>query len=110
MKQRNLGKSGLLVSQVGLGCNNFRNRLDMAGTRTVVAAALDLGITFFDTADGYARPHPGRSEDYLGTVLGAERKRIILASKFGGAGWALTPEDLSEIDAISPPPPRMVHV
>jgi aryl-alcohol dehydrogenase-like predicted oxidoreductase len=85
VKQRNLGKSGLLVSEVGLGCNNFGSRLDIAGTRAVVAAALDLGVSFFDTADVYARPHPGRSEEYLGTVLGADRKRIVLASKFGGA-------------------------
>ncbi len=85
MKQRNLGASGLLVSEVGIGCNNFGNRLDLEGTRAVVAAALELGITLFDTADVYARPHPGRSEAYLGEVLGDDRKRVVLATKFGGA-------------------------
>ncbi len=92
MKQRNLGKSGLRVSEVGIGCNNFGQRLDMDGTRAVVHAALDLGITLFDTADVYARPHPGRSEEYLGQLLGAQRQNIVLATKFGGVmdaerGW-----------------------
>ena len=85
MKQRNLGKSGLLVSEVGIGCNNFGARLDLAGTRAVVAAALEQGITLFDTADVYARPNPGRSEEFLGEILGADRKRIVLATKFGAA-------------------------
>ena len=92
MKQRRLGSSGLKVSEVGIGCNNFGNRLDFEGTRAVVHAALDLGITLFDTADVYARPYPGRSEEYLGRLLGGRRQEIVLATKFGGVmdaarGW-----------------------
>lgn len=81
MKQRNLGKSGLLVSTIGLGCNNFGGRLDLEGTRAVVHAALDHGITLFDTADVYG--DKGGSETLMGEVLGPRRKDIVLASKFG---------------------------
>ena len=56
MQQRNLGRSGLIVSAVGLGCNNFGGRIDMAATRGVMHQALDLGITFFDYADIYGGP------------------------------------------------------
>jgi aryl-alcohol dehydrogenase-like predicted oxidoreductase len=83
MKLRNLGRCGLQVSLVGLGCNNFGGRLDLAATRKVVHRALDLGITLFDTADIYGER--GRSEEYLGESLGARRKDIVLASKFGMA-------------------------
>jgi aryl-alcohol dehydrogenase-like predicted oxidoreductase len=78
---RNLGRSGLQVSLVGLGCNNFGGRLDLAATRKVVHRALDLGITLFDTADIYGER--GRSEQYLGESLGERRKDIVLATKFG---------------------------
>jgi len=78
---RNLGKSGLQVSLVGLGCNNFGGRIDLAATRKVVHRALDLGITLFDTADIYGER--GRSEEYLGECLGDRRKDIVLATKFG---------------------------
>ena len=61
MEQRNLGKSGLLVSVVGLGCNNFGGRIDLDATKKVVHKALDLGITFFDEADTYGDPR-GSSE------------------------------------------------
>ncbi len=81
MELRNLGRSGLQVSVVGLGCNNFGGRSDLETTRRVVYKALDLGITFFDTADTYG--NKGGSEDYLGQVLGDRRKDIVLASKFG---------------------------
>jgi aryl-alcohol dehydrogenase-like predicted oxidoreductase len=81
MEIRNLGKSGLQVSLVGLGCNNFGGRIDLAATRKVVHRALDLGITLFDTADIYGER--GRSEEYLGESLGDRRKDIVLASKFG---------------------------
>lgn len=81
MELRNLGTSGLRVSLVGLGCNNFGGRLDMEGTRKVVHAALDAGITLFDTADVYG--NRGGSESQLGEILGAARKDIVLASKFG---------------------------
>ncbi len=81
MEQRNLGKSGLRVSAVGLGCNNFGGRTDFAATREVVHKALDLGITFFDEADTYGDPR-GNSETYLGRILGDHRKEIVLATKF----------------------------
>ena len=83
MEIRNLGRSGLQVSLVGLGCNNFGGRLDLAATRKVVHRALDLGITLFDTADIYGER--GRSEEYLGESLGDRRKDIVLATKFGMA-------------------------
>ena len=81
MEQRNLGTSGLRVSVVGLGCNNFGGRIDLEATRKVVHKALDLGITLFDTADSYG--NRGGSEQCLGEVLGDRRKDIILATKFG---------------------------
>ena len=81
MEQRNLGKSGLQVSAIGLGCNNFGGRSDFAATKAVVHKALDLGITFFDEADTYGDPR-GNSESYLGEILGDRRKDIVLATKF----------------------------
>jgi aryl-alcohol dehydrogenase-like predicted oxidoreductase len=77
---RNLGKSGLRVSAVGLGCNNFGMKLNVEATRKVVHRALDLGITLFDTADHYG--NMGGSETCLGEVLGERRKDIVLATKF----------------------------
>lgn len=87
MEFRNLGASGLRVSLVGLGCNNFGAKLDAAGTQAVVAAALDAGITLFDTADMYGGR--GGSERHLGAALGARRKDIVLATKFG---WEMDDE------------------
>ena len=81
MKVRRLGTSGLKVSEIGLGCNNFGQRLDLEATRRVVHRALDLGITLFDTADGYG--NRGGSETQLGEVLGTKRRDIVLATKFG---------------------------
>ena len=81
MDLRNLGKSGLRVSVVGLGCNNFGARLDLDGTRKVVDKAIELGITLFDTADVYG--NKGGSEEQLGAILGDRRKNIVLATKFG---------------------------
>ena len=83
MQERNLGPSGLRVSLVGLGCNNFGGRIDLEATRRVVHKALDLGITLFDTADIYGER--GGSETCLGQVLGERRKDIVLATKFGMA-------------------------
>ena len=80
MEQRNLGRSGLIVSAVGLGCNNFGGRIDYAATRAVVHKALDLGITFFDTSDTYGES--GGSEEQLGRALAGRRHEIVLASKF----------------------------
>jgi aryl-alcohol dehydrogenase-like predicted oxidoreductase len=81
-----LGRSELEVSRVGLGCNNFGRRLDRERTRRVVEAALDAGITFFDTAESYG---DGDSERFLGAALGERRAEVVLATKFG---WA--PGDL----------------
>jgi aryl-alcohol dehydrogenase-like predicted oxidoreductase len=77
---RRFGDSGLEVSAVGLGCNNFGRRLDLDGTRAVVDAALSEGVTFFDTADIYGKGH---SEEYLGDVLQGRRDQVVLATKFG---------------------------
>ncbi len=81
MKTRRLGNSDLEVSVVGLGCNNFGGRLELSQTKAVVHAAFDAGITLFDTADIYGGR--GGSEMQLGEILGKERQKIILASKFG---------------------------
>lgn len=81
MHTRTLGHSGLTVSVVGLGCNNFGARLDQTATDAVVRRALDAGITLFDTADVYG--NRGGSEEMLGKALGTERGGIVLASKFG---------------------------
>jgi aryl-alcohol dehydrogenase-like predicted oxidoreductase len=70
------------VSVVGLGCNNFGSRLDEDGSRRVVHAALDAGITMFDTADIYGAT---ASEQYLGRALGPRRDEVVVATKFGGA-------------------------
>jgi aryl-alcohol dehydrogenase-like predicted oxidoreductase len=80
LEQRNLGRSGLIVSAVGLGCNNFGGRMDMTATRAVVHKALDLGVTFFDTSDTYGER--GGSEEYLGRALAGRRHDIVLATKF----------------------------
>src|SRR3954453_4056028 len=80
MQERNLGPSGLRVSLVGLGCNNFGGRIDLEASRKVVHKALDLGITLFDTADVYG--NQGGSETCLGAILGDRRKDIVLATKF----------------------------
>jgi aryl-alcohol dehydrogenase-like predicted oxidoreductase len=81
MRYRALGNSGLVVSVVGLGCNNFGRRLDVERTRVVVDAALDEGVTLFDTADIYGGA--GRSEEILGEVLTGRRDQVVLATKFG---------------------------
>lgn len=78
MRYRRLGKTGLAVSVVGLGCNNFGRRIDFEETRRVVDAAIDEGITLFDTADRYTP-----SEEFLGRILGSKRDDIVLATKFG---------------------------
>src|SRR3984957_9930144 len=80
LKTRPLGLSELQTSVVGLGCNNFGRRVDLDGTRAVVDAALQEGVTFFDTADIYGR---GQSEEFLGEVLQGRRDKVILATKFG---------------------------
>ncbi len=87
MEHRKVGASDLVVSEVGLGCNNFGGRLDFERTRAVVEAALDAGITFFDTADVYG--DRGGSEGFLGEILEGRRDQVVLATKFG---WDLAAE------------------
>ncbi|WP_405676992.1 aldo/keto reductase [Streptomyces sp. NBC_00048] len=84
MRYLSLGSSGLQVSAVGLGCNNFGGRLDAQATRAVVDAALDAGITLLDTADIYGGL--GGSESHLGQALKGRRDQVVLATKFGFAG------------------------
>lgn len=81
MEYRHIGNSGLKASVIGLGCNNFGLRIDYKASAAVIHKALDLGITFFDTADRYGKG--GLSEKYLGKALGTRRKDVILATKFG---------------------------
>ncbi|HEY8474999.1 MAG TPA: aldo/keto reductase [Natronosporangium sp.] len=80
MRCRRLGESDLLVSVVGLGCNNFGARIDAGRTAAVVGAALDHGINLFDTSDSYG---DGLSEEYLGAALRGRRDQAIIATKFG---------------------------
>nr|MDQ3822839.1 aldo/keto reductase [Actinomycetota bacterium] len=82
MRYRRLGADGPEVSVVGLGCNNFGSRLDEAGTRAVVHAALDVGVTLFDTADVYG--NFGDSERFLGAALRGRRDGVVIATKFAG--------------------------
>ncbi len=80
MRLRHVGSSGLVVSVVGLGCNNFGWRLDKEGARAVVDAALGSGITLFDTAEMYG---DGDSELFLGRALAGRRDHAVIATKFG---------------------------
>ena len=82
MEQRRLGRSGLVVSSIGLGTNNFGNRLSESEVKAVIDQAIDSGIDFFDTADLYAG---GRSEELIGKALGARRPRVVIATKVGMA-------------------------
>jgi aryl-alcohol dehydrogenase-like predicted oxidoreductase len=84
VRYRPLGRSGLVVSVVGLGLNNVGRSMDAAGTRKTLDAALDAGVTLLDTADVYGT-HPGESEEILGDVLGTDREQFVLATKFGGS-------------------------
>jgi aryl-alcohol dehydrogenase-like predicted oxidoreductase len=81
MEYRQLGRSGLTVSAVGLGCNNFGMRIDADATAKVVHQSLDEGINFFDTAEMYGG---GKSEEFLGAALGSRRDEVVIATKFGG--------------------------
>ncbi|MDX6249294.1 MAG: hypothetical protein QOF10_2654 [Kribbellaceae bacterium] len=83
MEYRQLGDSGLTASVVGLGCNNFGGRIDADQTAAVVTAAVDAGITLFDTADVYGG-QPGLSETLLGQALGKRRDDVVIATKLGG--------------------------
>lgn len=79
MEHRRLGRSGLKVSEVGIGCNNFGGRCDRAATQAVVDAAIAAGITLFDTADVYGNQ---QSEVLLGEALGKRRQAVVIATKF----------------------------
>jgi aryl-alcohol dehydrogenase-like predicted oxidoreductase len=81
MRTRRLGSSDLDVTVVGLGCNNFGSRIDEERSRAVIDAALDAGVTFFDTADVYG--NRGGSEEIIGRALEGRRDRVVLATKFG---------------------------
>jgi len=96
MRYRPLGGSGLMVSVVGLGCNNLgrdqTRTKDLGGSRDVVEAALDAGITLFDTADSYGNPR-GASEELLGQCVAGRRDEVVLATKFGAdLGGAIGPD------------------
>ena len=85
MRQRNVGRSGLAVSVVGLGCNNFGWRLEEAASRAVVDAAIEAGITLFDTAESYG---DGLSEEFIGRAIAGRRDQVVIATKFGwGRGF-----------------------
>jgi aryl-alcohol dehydrogenase-like predicted oxidoreductase len=90
MRYRQLGTSGLTVSVVGLGCNNFGNRCDLEQTLAVVDAALEQGVTLLDTADTYGGG--GGSETFLGQILKDRRDRVVLATKFGSPMGGLKEE------------------
>jgi aryl-alcohol dehydrogenase-like predicted oxidoreductase len=93
METRRLGDSEVEVSVVGLGCNQFGRTLDLDGVRAVVDAAIDAGITHFDTADIYGGQ--GRAEELLGEALGARRDQVVVATKFGmdmGDGSGASPD------------------
>jgi aryl-alcohol dehydrogenase-like predicted oxidoreductase len=81
VRTRKLGSSDLEVTVVGLGCNNFGGRIDEDASRAVIDAALDAGVTFFDTADVYG--NGGGSEEIIGRALEGRRERVVLATKFG---------------------------
>jgi aryl-alcohol dehydrogenase-like predicted oxidoreductase len=81
MQKRRIGSSTLEVTVVGLGANNFGGRIDFPASRRVIDAAIARGINFIDTSDSYG--NRGGSEQYLGEILGAKRKSIVLATKFG---------------------------
>jgi aryl-alcohol dehydrogenase-like predicted oxidoreductase len=95
VRTRRLGKDGPEVSVVGLGTNNFGGRVDLAGTRAVVDAALDAGVTLVDTADVYG--NKGGSESFLGEALEGRRDGVVLATKFGhDMGYGIEPRGSRE--------------
>src|SRR5258706_5366218 len=78
MEYRNLGRAGVKVSAIGIGCNQFGGKVDKEGTKAVVNRALDEGINFFDTADVYSK---GVSEEYIGAALASQWDRVVIATK-----------------------------
>jgi aryl-alcohol dehydrogenase-like predicted oxidoreductase len=100
MRTRTVGSSDLVVSVVGLGCNNFGWRLDAEATKTVVDAAIDAGVTFLDTAEMYG---DGESEEFVGRALDGRRDEVVIATKFG---WGNGSGDAS----FAPGAPEQVRV
>jgi aryl-alcohol dehydrogenase-like predicted oxidoreductase len=96
MDTRTIGS--LTVSLVGLGCNNFGRRIDEAAARAVVDAALDAGITLFDTADTYGL---GQSEEFLAKALGARRDDVVIATKFGMGDGESMPKGASAASVVA---------
>jgi aryl-alcohol dehydrogenase-like predicted oxidoreductase len=82
MTYRPLGRSGLMLSAVGIGCNAFSRRVDLDGVKDILTAARDTGVTLLDTADIYGS-HPGESEEMLGHALRGRRDAFVVATKFG---------------------------
>lgn len=82
MTYRPLGRSGLMVSAVGIGCNAFSRRVDLDGVRAILDAAQDTGVTLLDTADVYGI-EPGASEELMGQALQSRRDDFVVATKFG---------------------------
>ena len=97
MQKRKLGSSDLEVSVLGLGCNNFGMKTDLAESRAIIDAAIDHGIDFFDTADMYGET---QSESFLGEVLEGRRDAVILATKFGGIAAMTGGSNWGRKDAI----------
>ncbi|MAF49891.1 MAG: aldo/keto reductase [Rhodospirillaceae bacterium] len=83
VQYRKIPRCELEVSAVGIGCNNFGGRSTPEESKAVIIKALDIGITLFDTADGYPVVRRGLSEQIIGETLGARRKDVVLATKFG---------------------------
>ena len=96
MEKRTIGR--LTVSLVGIGCNNFGGRIDQAATQAVVDAAIDAGITLFDTADIYGG---GRSEELLGVALGSRRDDVVIATKFGMGDGTSLPAGAGEASVVA---------
>jgi aryl-alcohol dehydrogenase-like predicted oxidoreductase len=92
MTYRPLGRSGLMVSAVGIGCNAFSRRVDLEGVHAVLDAAQDVGVTLLDTADVYG-VEPGASEAMLGEALKGRREEFVLATKFGAPMQGANGED-----------------
>lgn len=103
LRTQRLGASGPEVSVLGLGCNSFGLRIGLAETRDIVDAALDAGITFFDTADLYGRTD---SERYLGQALGRRRDDVIIATKWGWTVLEGAPERRGALGLRRQPAPR----
>ena len=100
MKYRKLGNSGILVSEIGLGTNNFGRRLDYSESEKVINHALQSGINLLDTADMYSN---GLSEEYIGKAIKNKRDEVVLASK-GGMNPMPSPTDTKVAQRVNQGP------